>query len=112
MRRPRSRAARETFERTGLADLIDLREGDLRQTLADLAGPIDFVLVDIWVEMARPALELIAPHLRRGAVVIADNTISAAPAYGPYFAFLDDPANRFSTQTLPFEGGLEFSVRG
>ncbi len=104
-------AARETFAAAGLADLIDLREGDLRQTLRDLEGPIDFVLVDIWVEMARPALELIAPRLRPGAVVIADNTVSAAPAYGPYFAFLKDPANRFATQTLPFTGGLEFSVR-
>ncbi|MGH6987567.1 MAG: O-methyltransferase [Caulobacteraceae bacterium] len=104
-------AARTNFAAAGLSGLIDLREGDLRQTFRELPGPIDFVLVDIWVEMAKPALELIAPHLRPGAVVVADNTGAVKEPYAQYFAFLRDPANRFSTLTLPFEGGLEMSVR-
>jgi predicted O-methyltransferase YrrM len=104
-------AARANFAEAGLADLIELREGDLRQTLKSLEGPIDFVLVDIWVEMARPALELIAPHLRPGAVVCADNTTSAAWAYPAYFAFVNDPANGLRTMTLPFAGGFEFTVK-
>jgi predicted O-methyltransferase YrrM len=104
-------AARATFAEAGLADLIDLREGDLRDTLKVLEGPIDFVLVDIWVEKARPALELIAPHLRPGAVVCADNTTQAAWAYPAYFQFVNDPANGLRTLTLPFAGGLEFTVK-
>ena len=75
------------------------------------SADIDFVLIDIWVEMARPALELIAPRLRPGAIVCADNVIMAAPAYGPYFEFIRDPANGFLTMTLPFEGGFEMSVK-
>jgi predicted O-methyltransferase YrrM len=104
-------AARETFAEAGLSDLIDLREGDLRETLKEIEGPVDFVLVDIWVEMARPALELIAPHLRPGAVVVADNTQQVRPAYRQFFEFVDDPKNHLKTMTLPFEGGLEFIVR-
>jgi predicted O-methyltransferase YrrM len=104
-------AARETFAEAGLSDLIDLREGDLRETLKVIEGPVDFVLVDIWVEMARPALELIAPHLRQGAVVVADNTTQVRPAYRQFFEFVDDPKNRLKTMTLPFEGGLEFIVK-
>ena len=103
--------ARETFVQAGLADLIDLREGDLRETLKVIEGPVDFVLVDIWVEMALPALELIAPHLREGAVVVADNTTQVRPAYHRFFEFVDDPKNRLKTMTLPFDGGLEFIVR-
>jgi predicted O-methyltransferase YrrM len=103
--------ARETFAQAGLADLIDLREGDLRETLKVIEGPVDFVLIDIWVEMALPALELIAPHLRQGAVVVADNTTQVRPAYRRFFEFVDDPKNRLKTMTLPFEGGLEFIVR-
>jgi predicted O-methyltransferase YrrM len=104
-------AARAHFAEAKLERYIELREGDLRKTLAKLEGPIDFVLMDIWSEMARPAIELVAPHLRRGAVVIADNTRQFAAAYAAYFAYVNDPANRFITQTLPFEGGLEFTVR-
>jgi len=104
-------AARTTFAEAGLADLIDLREGDLRETLKVIEGPVDFVLMDIWTEMALPALELIAPHLRKGAVVIADNTTQVRHAYRHFFEFVDDPKNGLKTMTLPFEGGLEFIVK-
>lgn len=36
-------AARESFNAAGVADLIDLREGDLRETLKTLEDPVDFV---------------------------------------------------------------------
>jgi len=104
-------AARANFAEAGLADLIDLREGDLRETLKVIEDPVDFVLVDIWVEMARPALELIAPHLRPGAVVVADNTTQVRHAYKAFFDFVDDPRNGLKTMTLPFDGGLEFIVK-
>lgn len=104
-------AARLHFQQTGLGHLIDLREGDLRETLKRIDGAVDFVLVDIWIAMARPALELVAPHLRPGAIVICDNTALHRSDYADYFAFLHDPANGFRTMTLPFDGGLEMSVR-
>jgi predicted O-methyltransferase YrrM len=103
--------ARGHFTAAGLADFIDLREGDLRKTLVDAAGPIDFMLIDIWTPMARPALALIAPKLREGAVVIADNTLQFREAYREYFEFVHDSRNGLRTMTLPFEGGLEFTVR-
>jgi predicted O-methyltransferase YrrM len=102
-------AARAHFEQAGLSRFIDLREGDLRQTLGQIDGPVDFMLVDIWITMARPALELVTPHLRSGAIVIADNTAQYRSEYADYFAFLD--AHGFRTMTLPFAGGLELSVR-
>jgi predicted O-methyltransferase YrrM len=102
-------AARAHFEQAGLSRFIDLREGDLRETLLRIGGPVDFMLVDIWIAMARPALETVAPHLRPGAIVICDNTEHHRSAYADYFAFLD--ANGFRTMTLPFAGGLELSVR-
>jgi predicted O-methyltransferase YrrM len=104
-------AARANFEAAGLSDFIDLREGDLRETLKDIAGPVDFVLMDIWTEMARPAIELIAPHLRVGAVILADNTTQVRHAYGRFFEFVEDPKNRLLSMTLPFDGGLEMVVR-
>jgi predicted O-methyltransferase YrrM len=103
--------ARANFAAAGVADLIDLREGDLRETLKVVEGPVDFVLMDIWTEMARPALELIAPHLRPGAVIVADNTAQFRDAYRHFFEFIEDPANGLKTMTLPFENGLELVVK-
>jgi predicted O-methyltransferase YrrM len=104
-------AARAHFEQAGLSRFIDLREGDLRETLQQVDAPVDFMLVDIWIAMARPALELVAPRLRPGAIVVCDNTQQHRNDYADYFAFLADPANGFRTMTLPFQGGLEVSVR-
>ena len=109
--REKAKLARSHFADAGLSDFVDLREGDLRETLTDLQGPIDFMLVDIWTPMARPALELVSPHLRTGAVVICDNTQQFSDAYRDYFAFIHDPRNGLRTMTLPFDGGLEFTVK-
>ena len=107
----KAKAARRHFAEAALDRYIDLREGDLRETLRQIDGPVDFVLVDIWISMARPALELVAPRLRPGAIVVCDNTEQYRSDYADYFAFINDPANGFRTMTLPFGGGLEFSVR-
>jgi predicted O-methyltransferase YrrM len=109
----KARAARAHFSEAGLSTFIDLREGDLRETLRQIEGPVDFVLVDIWIPMARPALELVAPHLRPRAVVTCDNTgrEDERAAYTDYFAFINDPTQGFRTMTLPFSGGFEMSVR-
>lgn len=108
----KARAARRHFEQAELSRFIDLREGDLRKTLEQIDGPVDFMLVDIWIPMARPALTLVRPHLRPGAIVICDNTSRYRAEYADYFELLEDPSNGFRTMTLPFDGGLEFSVFG
>ena len=109
----KARAARAHFSEAGLSGFIDLREGDVRETLRQIEGPVDFVLMDIWIPMVRPAVELVAPHLRPRAVVVCDNTgrDDERVAYADYFAFINDPTQRFRTMTLPFSGGLEMSVR-
>jgi predicted O-methyltransferase YrrM len=52
---------------------------------------------------------LVTPCLKPGAIVVCDNTERHRSEYTDYFAFLG--ANRFRTMTLPFDGGLELSVR-
>ena len=49
--------------------------------------------------------------LREGAVVVCDNTEQFRDAYAEYFEFIRDRRNRLQTLTLPFPGGLEFTVR-
>ena len=105
----KAKAARANFAAAGLSDFIDLREGDLRETLKRIDGAVDFALIDIWVEMIVPAITLAAPHMRKGAVAIADNTTQFRKEYGPYFDVLS--AQGFRTATLPFAGGLEYSVK-
>jgi predicted O-methyltransferase YrrM len=104
-------AARGHFREARLDAYIDLREGDILEALRGLEGAVDFLLLDIWTPLARPVLEQVATHLRTGAIVATDNTVKRRQEYGALFAYLGDPANGFITQTLPFEGGFEISVK-
>ncbi|MFT3716331.1 MAG: DUF1442 domain-containing protein [Gordonia sp. (in: high G+C Gram-positive bacteria)] len=104
-------AARQNLEDAGLGDYADILERDLRDTLVDIDAPIDFVLVDIWIPMAAPALKLLAPKLRRGALVVCDNVVSGASHYREYTDFVRDPNGPFQSVTVPGQGGLEVSMK-
>jgi predicted O-methyltransferase YrrM len=70
-------AAKQTFADTRLDDLITVLDGDALATLAELDGPVDFVLLDGWKELYLPVIKLLEPRLSPGALVVADNTESA-----------------------------------
>ena len=50
----KAKKAQAHFEEAGLASHVDLRVGDLRETLKVIEGPVDFALIDIWTPIARP----------------------------------------------------------
>ncbi|GAQ46295.1 hypothetical protein AtubIFM56815_001525 [Aspergillus tubingensis] len=89
---------------------IDLREGDLLETLKERLPEIDLLLLDIWTPLALPTLKTVLPRLRHGAVVLTDNTISGAQGYADLLSFLRSPENGFRNMTLPFTNGFEMSV--
>jgi hypothetical protein len=60
--------------------------------------------------MALPTLKIIKPRLKKGALVLADNTTMARPMYREYLDYIHDPANGFKTTTVPYSGGLQLSV--
>lgn len=103
------RAARATLAEAGLADHVRVLEGDLRETLRNVDGPIDFMLVDIWIPMALPALQAVTPKLRSGALVVCDNVVTGRRQYADYLDHVRDPGGPFTSVTLPGHGGLEIS---
>ncbi|KAJ5596487.1 hypothetical protein N7450_002945 [Penicillium hetheringtonii] len=102
----------ENWERAGgeIKDVIDLRIGDLRETLVEDLGTVDFLLLDIWTPLALPALKLVQPHLRPGAIIMADNTLKANAGYEELFAYVDAVDSGFRRVTLPYEGGMDMIV--
>lgn len=103
-------SARENLDRAGLAAVTDIREGDIRETLRDVGAPVDFVLMDIWAPLARPALDLLIPQLGRGALVLCDNVERFRRDYRDYLNRVRDPGGGFRSTTLPYDGGFELSV--
>ncbi|PNP59721.1 hypothetical protein THARTR1_00600 [Trichoderma harzianum] len=72
---------------------------------------LDLVLIDIWAPVALPALKMLEPKLRSGAVVIIDNSISSATRYKELLGYLRSPTNGYTNLTLPYSNGLELCVK-
>ena len=100
--------ARAHIEAAGLADLVEIREGDALETLRGIGGEVDLALIDGAWSLYLPVLKLIEPSLRPGAVILAENAFAE-----DYLAYVRTPVNGYIAQTLPInEGrGNEFAVR-
>jgi predicted O-methyltransferase YrrM len=100
--------ARANLEAAGIADLVDIREGDALETLKDVGGEVDLLLVDGAFALYLPVLKLIEPWLKPGAVVLGENAFEPG-----YLDYVRDPANGYVSQPLPLDEGRgnEFTVR-
>ena len=73
-------ALRANLAEAGLAHRVELLEGDARETLREVEGPIDLLVLDGWKSQYLPVFELLKPALRSGALVAADNIAHPAAA--------------------------------
>ncbi|MGP3940193.1 O-methyltransferase [Streptomyces sp. 6N106] len=104
-------AARRTFAETGLDDVITVLEGDARETLADLDGSVDLLLLDGWKDLCLPVLRMLEPRLRPGTLVVADDIDQLEGPLRPYLDYVRDPANGYQNVSFPIEDGMEISCR-
>jgi predicted O-methyltransferase YrrM len=75
MDRDRAGQARAFWERAGVADRIELIEGDARTTLEAVPGPIDLLFVDATKEQYRGYIDAAEPKLSDRAVLVVDNML-------------------------------------
>jgi predicted O-methyltransferase YrrM len=75
LRADRAAQAREFFERAGVADRVELLEGDARETIERAEGPIDLLFVDAAKDEYRAYIELAEPKLSERAVLVVDNML-------------------------------------
>jgi predicted O-methyltransferase YrrM len=103
--------AREHLREAGLLEHVEILEGDARETLRDVEGPIDLLLNDGFPRYALDVLRLVSPRLRTGALVVTDNVGAFRADYADYVAWIRDPANGFCSSLLALNEGTEVSVR-
>ena len=98
--------AREHLAEGGLADLVEIREGDALKTLAtDLPDSIDLVLLDGAKSLYGDILDLVESRLRPGALILADNA-NFSPEYLSRVR-----ASGGGYLSVPFGEDVELSIR-
>jgi predicted O-methyltransferase YrrM len=71
----RAAAARGFFERAGVADRVEVVEGDANETIPTLEGPFDLLFVDAAKDQYRGYIELAEPMLSERALLVIDNML-------------------------------------
>jgi predicted O-methyltransferase YrrM len=103
--------ARAALTRAGLAEYVEFKAGDARESLAALSGPFDFVLLDLWKDLYIPCFDLIYPKLAPNALIAADNMTAPAFYHKDAEEYRKYVRSRPDIQSvlLPIGSGIELS---
>jgi predicted O-methyltransferase YrrM len=111
LQRAKTEYAQQRLERAGLARFVEFRVGDALVSLAELSGPFDFVLIDLWKDLYVPVFDRLHPKLAQGAIVVADNMLQPESARAHARAYRERvrAAPDMSSVLLDVGNGLEVS---
>lgn len=94
----------------GLSEYVEIRIGDALETLKEPDKPIDILYLDGGPGLYLSVLKLLQPHLREGALVIADNVPTMDDDKNPYAQYVRNPANGYLSSSIEMKGGTEYSL--
>jgi predicted O-methyltransferase YrrM len=111
---PKQDYAREMLGKAGLSAYVEFRLEDAREAIASLAGPFDFVLLDLWKDLYIPCFDLFYPKLSVGAFVAADNMLRPETYRGAAVAYRKHARSKpkIDSVLLPVGSGVELSRYG
>ena len=101
---------RRNLAEAGLADMVDYVPGDARETLETLETPLDFVLLDCWEWLYVEILDILAPKLRPGGILVADNVNPGHSDSDQYIQALHEHP-LMETVSVPIGREIEVSMR-
>jgi predicted O-methyltransferase YrrM len=86
-------AARDNLKAMGLEKTVTVIEGDALKVLPALEGEFDFVFIDALKEDYLKYFQALAPKLKKGALVVADNVIRSARQMQDFLDAMEKDAN-------------------
>jgi caffeoyl-CoA O-methyltransferase len=87
----RAATARKHFEQAGVAQMVNVIEGDAHEKLSGLKGPIDVAFIDADKEGYVDYLNKLLPLVRPGGLILAHNVTMAAVKEGYVKQVLANP---------------------
>ena len=102
-------ATERNLTEAGLSDLVEVRTGDARDTLTQLAAPVDMLVLDGRNDLYVTIFDLISPRLAPTGVVIADLGRDD-PDLEAYQRHVRHARAGFHSVTLPVDAGIELTV--
>lgn len=102
---------RSALADAGVADHVEVLEGDALKTLSSVPEGVQFVLLDGWNENYLQVLNILEPKLAPGALVLADDVNLFGESCEDYLSHVRNPANGYLSVNFPMGEGLELTMR-
>ncbi len=103
-------AARDNFAEAGLEDVIEILEGDARETLRNRTEPVDLLFIDSDKSYYETFFDIVYQRLVKGGLVVGDNVVSHQDELEDYISYVENHPNLESVM-VPIGRGLEISVK-
>jgi predicted O-methyltransferase YrrM len=100
--------SKRNFERAGVSDLITQYQGDARELIKEVKGPIDLLFLDGGFANYYPCFLNCRHRLRDGALLVADNAGIGATEMADYLNFV---RRNYESRTEWFETDLAWNPR-
>jgi predicted O-methyltransferase YrrM len=104
----RAARSRANLEEAGVADWVEVVEGDAREAVPALDDVFDVVFLDAEKELYEELFQTARRKLQTGALVVADNVLSHVETLGAYSAARQADPTCVSV-TVPLDRGLEIT---
>jgi predicted O-methyltransferase YrrM len=102
--------ARENLAAAGVAEHVQIKEGEALASLQELSGPFDLVFLDADRPQYLAYLEQVVPKIRKGGLLVTDNVVSHAEELRDFLGRVKSHPELFSV-TLPVGNGEELTYK-
>ncbi|MBN1329388.1 MAG: O-methyltransferase [Candidatus Heimdallarchaeota archaeon] len=102
--------ARENLTKAGLIDIVQIIEGDAKESIKSLNIEFDFVFLDAEKEDYIDYFNLVFPKIKPGGIIIADNVVSHSEELKDYLEHVRSNPNTQSI-LIPVGRGEELTIK-
>ena len=107
----RAREAAANVRRAGLADIVQVIQGDAFKEIPKLPGTFDYVFLDAWKKDYKRFLDMVFPRLDRGGVFLAHNVVNKGNEMPDFLDAIEKSPSLLTAIVTPSGEGISISYK-
>ena len=107
----RAKELAENVRRAGLADIVQVLEGDAFAQIPKVQGNFDFVFLDAWKKDYKRFFDVVYPRLDKGGLFIAHNVVNKKSEMGDFLDAVQKHPTLWTTIVAPSGEGMSVSLK-
>ncbi len=107
----RAQELTDHVRRAGLADIVQIIQGDAFQQIPRLEGTFDFVFLDAWKRDYKRFFEMVYPRLDKGGLFVGHNVINKRDELEDFLEVIETHPTLWTTIVAPSAEGMSVSLK-